>query len=172
VVEADSNAEVSIPKKSSKGKASSTETTVVNNAESNASNAENKNDASNPNPEPLLATSTISRDTGRLSATSVIEPLEFIVVCRPAWDIEVERFDKSDEEDDNEEDDENDYEEVKDIIYEAPDKDCPEWPWTITKEGLKKYKHLEKQATNDDEGYSYNNDTSYGVNEVVDNWVG
>jgi len=63
-----------------------------------------------------------------------------------------------------------------DCACKDPANDHPGWIWVLSEEGLKMYRQLEKQAFNRDQDahglYVYNDYVAYGINEVVDNWVG
>jgi hypothetical protein len=115
---------------------------------------------------------------------AVAEP-KFIRIPRPHWDVQKEKWDKrhgpkdgaeNKDEDEDESDDESDDEQDTLAVDSAHDSDLSDWVWFISEEGLAKYSHLEKQAANRDQDghglYIYSNFTSYGISEVVDNWVG
>ncbi|QKX54254.1 uncharacterized protein TRUGW13939_01339 [Talaromyces rugulosus] len=114
---------------------------------------------------------------------AVAEP-KFIRLPRPIWDVQKEKWDKRNEpkdgtekegEDEDESDDEGDDEQDTFATDSAQDDGLPDWVWYISEEGLAKYTYLEKQAANRDQDehglYIYSNFTSYGVSEVVDNWL-
>lgn len=154
LAEADPNSEPSMPQKSPKEK-------------------------SNASPGSAKATTA--------SENAVPEP-KFVRLPRPYWDIQHEKWDKRNEpkneaeneaedesDDDGDDDDKSDDEQDTLAIDSAHDND-PSWVWFMSEEGIAKYSYLKKQAANRDQGkhgmYFYNDFTAYGVNEVVDNWVG
>ena len=100
---------------------------------------------------------------------------KFIAVARPSWDILAETYDKKVDEDDNSESSVTEDHDAPDPLHDQDDLD-PEWPWIMSSSAIDKYLELKKQVELRDQDiqnvYMYNDFTAYGVNEVVDNWVG
>ncbi|PVH91953.1 hypothetical protein DM02DRAFT_677788 [Periconia macrospinosa] len=162
LTEADPNAEMLVPKRSSKGKVKATGASMVT---TNTNGA----DAASPRPNDAA-----SEREDYLNNNTVTQ-LKFICVCRPHWDVEAERLDKEyenededqDEEDENEDEDDEEEDENEDEDEDEDEED--------EKRDRCAADCLEKQAFNRDQDahgvYMYNDYTAWGINEVVDNWL-
>jgi hypothetical protein len=185
LVGADPNSELP-PRKSPRGEKADT---TVPNGDDASKKANEKDAASGGSPCSRVGLTSLFK-CGTLNANSpegnsATEP-KFVYICRPHWDIDSERFDRErnaddDEDDDKDDEDDEDDEDNEDrpvskFVCAAAVKDRAEWPWVVSEEGLKQYQKLEMQAAGRDQNehglYIYNDYTAYGMNEVVDNWVG
>lgn len=157
-------------------------------AEADPNSEPQKSPKEKANSTPSSAKTTTTNGEG--SENAIPKP-KFVCLPRPYWDIQHEKWDKRNEpkneadaedesDDDDDDDDDADGDESNDEQGTLPTgsahENDPSWVWFMSEEGMLKYNYLEKQAANRDQDehglYVYSNFTAYGVNEVVDNWVG
>jgi hypothetical protein len=109
--------------------------------------------------------------------------LTFVTVCRPHWDVNLEKWHRGYEDSDDEDQDldENRKRKIrrthgtKDCMCKKSAAENPNWTWVISAEGLAVLQELEmggrKRNQNSHGMHIYNDFSAYGMAEIVDNWV-
>ena len=132
------------------------------------------------------ATKTSKKARPRKEKPAADTALDYITVCRPFSDIDLEKRANDEEDEEDEESDEEEHPTIaledrnnplkclrKGCLCDKPATENPTWKWIVSRQARKMHINLGKEAWKRDQDaqgeYQYNDFTGYGFQEVVEN---